>query len=266
MAVRTIDLWSLVQGRPEVDPSELAEAILYQVEQQPLDYRTRLLIRDSLEALRQHWGEERLAAWLSTCPARHELEAIGRESFERPGFPSLMERIVEKTDPEEVAQFLRELGSLLTRTVRLNVGGSVALILPGLISRKTEDIDVVDEVPAEVRTLHGQLAGLRNRYGLQLAHFQSHYLPAGWEQRLHSLAPFGRLQVYLVDAYDVFLSKLFSSREKDRDDLRVLAPRLDKETLIRRLRETTAALQSEEKLRKAAENNWYILYGESLPS
>ena len=159
-----------------------------------------------------------------------------------------------------------ELGSLLTRSVRLNVGGSVALILPGLISRKTEDIDVVDEVPAEVRTLHGQLAGLRNRYGLALAHFQSHYLPAGWEQRVHSIAPFGHLQVSLVDVYDVFLSKLFSQREKDRDDLRMLAPQLDKEILVRRLRDTTAALRAEDRLREGAEKNWFILYGEELPS
>ena len=45
-----------------------------------------------------------------------------------------------------------------------------------------------------------------------------------WLDRVHSLAPFGRLQVYLVDRYDVFISKLFSIREKDRDDVRVLKP------------------------------------------
>jgi hypothetical protein len=104
------------------------------------------------------------------------------------------------------------------------------------------------------------------RYRLQLAHFQSHYLPAGWEQRVHSLEPFGRLRVFLVDVYDVFLSKLFSAREKDRDDLRALAPQLEKETVIRRLKDTTAAWQGEAYLLQRAQENWKILYGEPLPS
>src|SRR5438552_3985685 len=83
---------------------------------------------------------------------------------------------------------------------------SAALILQGYLSRATDDIDVVDEVPAEIRSLHALLQDLRKRYGFHLAHFQSHYLPTGWEQRLHSLEPFGNLQIHLVDIYDVFLS------------------------------------------------------------
>lgn len=60
--------------------------------------------------------------------------------------------------------------------------------------------------------------------------------------------------------------QLFSKREKDLDDLRVLAPQLDKETLERQLIETTATLRSDPVLRQNAEKNWYILYGETLPS
>jgi hypothetical protein len=266
MVVQTKDLWSLVRGRPHVDPAELAEAVQDQVGQELLDYRTRLLVRDSVEALRQHWGPERLQAWLANCSARGRIEAICREDFERPGFASLAERLMEKTDPEAVKQFLRELGSQVPRPSRLRVGGSVALILPGYLSRNTEDIHVVDELPAEVRSQHQVLDRLRKRYGLQLAHFQSHYLPTGWEQRLHSLEPFGQLQVYLLDVHDVFLSKLFSSREKDRDDLRMLVPQLEKDTIVRRLRDTTAPLRADATLLLQAEENWSILYGEPLPS
>ena len=103
------------------------------------------------------------------------------------------------------------------------------------------------------------------RYGLKLTHFQSHYLPQGWQQRLHSQEPFGQPQVSLVDAYDVFLSKLFSARIKDRDDLRMLAPQLDKATIMCRLRDTTHDLLVAPGLHEKAEQNWYILYGESLP-
>jgi hypothetical protein len=257
----------LVRGTPQVDPRDLAEAVEAQAaEGGELDYRTRLLIRDSVEALRGYWGERRFREWLVNCVARPRIEAICAESFERPGFPSIKERLVEKNDPATVEQLFRELGSRIRRRVRLVVGGSVALILPGYLERATDDIDVVDEIPAEIRSQHALLDELRKRYGLMLAHFQSHYLPSGWENRLHCLDTFGDLQVYLVDAYDVFLSKLFSIRTKDLDDLRMLLPQLDKDILTRRFKETTASMLAAEDLRKRAEQNWYILYGEALPT
>ena len=172
---------------------------------------------------------------------------------------------METTRPEQIKQFFRELAQHVQHPVCLAVGGAVALILPGLLFRRTEDIDVVNEVPPELRSQHHLLATLAIRYGLQLTHFQSHYLPQGWQQRLHSQEPFGQLQVSLVDAYDVFLSKLFSARTKDRDDLRMLAPQLDKGTIMRRLQDTTQDLLTAPGLREKAEQNWYIIYGEPLP-
>ncbi|MCI0455661.1 MAG: DUF6036 family nucleotidyltransferase [Gemmataceae bacterium] len=269
MPVQARDLWDLVPGKPQIDPHDLAEAVESQAaEGGALDYRTRLLIRDSVEALKGYWGERRVKEWLASSPARAPIERICAESFERPGFPSIKERLMEKTDPATVEQLFRELGSRirLRHRVRLAVGGSVALILPGYLERATEDIDVVDEIPAEIRSQHALLDELRKRYGLLLAHFQSHYLPSGWENRLHYLDTFGDLQVYLVDAYDVFLSKLFSIRTKDLDDMRMLVPQLDKDTLTQRFKETTASMLAAEDLRKRAEQNWYILYGEPLPS
>jgi hypothetical protein len=266
MAVVGNDLWSLAMGRPQVDPHELAAAIEEQASREPLDYRTRLLIRDSIRALQRHWGEERTASWLARSPARRKLQAICAEQFERPGFASLEDRLMDKTDPEDIRQFIRELSVRVQRPIGLYIRGAAALILPGLLSRNTSDIDVVDEVPRELRSQHELLAQLKKRYGLELAHFQSHYLPKGWEQRVHSIEPFGRIQVYLVDAYDVFLSKVFSIREKDLDDMRVLAKQLDKAILARRLLETTQSALAAPDLRQRAVDNWYILYGEPLPS
>ena len=266
MATRTKDLWGLVKGKPYVDSTELAEAIREQVGRAPLDFRTRLLIRDSMEALKSYWSEERLRNWLARCPERVALEAIWAEDLGKPGFPSLVERIMSKTDPEDIRRFLRDLSMQVHRPVRLLVGGSAALILPGQLSRVTDDIDVVDEIPAEVRSLHQLHQELKKRYGLHLAHFQSHYLPSAWERRLHSVAPFGNIQVYLVDPYDVVVSKLFSERPKDRDDLQMVVSQMDKEVLTERVRRDTAPLRADEKLRQAAEKNWYILFGESLPT
>jgi hypothetical protein len=77
-------------------------------------------------------------------------------------------------------------------------------------------------------------------------HFQSHSLPAGYDERLHSEGRFGKLDVWLVDPYDVFLSKPFSARTEDRDDLRALVPRLSKDEIIARYLGSTKSLQAEE--------------------
>jgi hypothetical protein len=266
MVAQGKDLWSLVWGRPEVDPSDLADAIQDQVRKDDLDYRTRLLVRDSLDALRHHWGQARLDAWLAKSPARRRMETIWHEPFDEAGFPTLRERIVEKTDPEVVRQFFRELGAHVDQPVRLQVGDSIALILQGLLARATVDVDLVDEVPAELRLQHSLLAELRKRYGLILAHFQRHYLPMGWEQRLRFFGSFGEVRVYLLDTQDVFLSKLSSIRSKDLDDLRVLAPQLDKPSLVLRLKESCSSMLAASDLRQRMEKNWYIVYGEPLPS
>src|SRR5262249_48370415 len=116
MPVLAIDLWSLTRGRPEVDPADLAAAIQEEAGRARLDYRTRLLTRDSVAALRDHWGDEKFANWLSACPSRNRIEAIRQEPFERPGF-SLEGRLMEKTDPEAIRQYLRDLGARLQHAV-----------------------------------------------------------------------------------------------------------------------------------------------------
>jgi hypothetical protein len=173
---------------------------------------------------------------------------------------------MDATSRETIVQFLREVGMKLARPVRIAVGGSTALIAGGVLARSTDDVDVVDEVPAEIRTQHALLDELARSYGLRLTHFQSHYLPEGWDARVQSLGRLGNLEVHLVEVYDVFLSKLFSERRKDRDDLRVLAPQLDKAVLVSRFRDTTTSLRAEAHLRQAAADNWFVLYGEPLPA
>ncbi|MHB1423087.1 MAG: DUF6036 family nucleotidyltransferase [Gemmataceae bacterium] len=262
------DLWTLTRCYPSLDPERLARAIEATADAATrLDYRTRLLIRDSLTALERHWGRSRMTRWLRGSSARQRIEAIRTERFSEIGFPSLQERIMPGTDPERVKMFLQDLGGRLSDMVRLEVGGSMALILMGRLTRGTEDIDVVDEVPAAVRQLKARtLNQLMKRYGLRLAHFQSHYLPSEWKNRLRYFDEFGCLRVYLVDGYDVFLSKLFSGREKDRDDLIVLAPQLRKDVMRNRLRAYALELNAEPSLHQHAARNWAILYnGEPLP-
>ena len=266
MPATTTTLWQLVLDRNHIDPLELAAALEDQLSNRPLDFRTRLLIRDSLDALSRRWGATSVSEWLDRSPYRHELEEMRKSDLGPAGFPSLEKRIVQTVKPESVRQLLRELGVELSRDTRIDVGGSIALILEQKLSRRTEDIDVVNEVPAEIRSRHDLLDRLADRYHLRITHFQSHYLPSGWEQRLHSFGVFGRLTVFLVDPYDIFVGKLFSAREKDRDDLRELTPQLQKPVIERRLSEAATNLMANAKWTQDAQRNWYVLYGEPLPS
>jgi Nucleotidyltransferase of unknown function (DUF6036) len=264
MPVQVHDLWSLALDYPQVDPSDLAEAVAQQAHDEPLDYRTRLLIRDSVDALTLYWGDTRVARWLAAAPSGERIRHICREQFEESGFPSLRRRLKDKTRPETIRQ--EEAGRSLRKPVRIYVGGSVALIMPGYVNRRTEDIDIVGEVPQELRENHALMDNLKQRYTLYLGHVQPHYFAKGWQNRAHSLDIFGELHVYLLDVYDVFLSKLFSVRDKDRDDLRVLIPQLDKEVLVRTFRESAGDFLAAPRLKEIATDNWKILFGEDLPS
>src|SRR5437588_9374273 len=107
MPIHTKDLWSLVLDPGQIAPLELAEAIQDQASQDTLDFRTRLLIRDGLEALRKYWGQGRLMAWVAGCPVRGRLESIWHEDLGAPGFPFLGEQLMEPTRPETIQAFLR---------------------------------------------------------------------------------------------------------------------------------------------------------------
>jgi hypothetical protein len=266
MALKTLDLWSLVRSRPQIDPQDLADAVVSQAAEEPLDYRTRLLIRDSVDALKNYWGEMKVADWLVQSPWADKLRTICTEEFDEVGFPSIRKRLMDKTDPESIRQYFQALGFELRATTQIAVGGGCALILPGYISRFTEDIDVVGEVPAEIRTKYQLLDDLEKLHGLHMGHVQSHYFPRDWQDRVHSFGVYNHLQVSLVNVYDVFLSKLFSARVKDMADLKVLLPQLDKGELTRRFLATCKDFVATERLKEIAQKNWQILTGEELPS
>lgn len=258
-------LWRLARSGHLIDAQELAAAVEEQAGEAQPDFRTRLLIRDALGALKAYWGADRFGAWLTNSAARDRLSTYVKADLGPEGFPTLIHRLMDATRPEAVIEFFRDLGSRVVRPARLDVGGSTSLILLANLSRQTDDIDAVDEVPAVIRAEHDLLDRLAKRYGLRLTHFQSHYLPTGWRERVRSLGRFGQLDVFLVDVYDVLVSKLFSARDKDLDDLRAIAPRVDKQVFASRMRQFAGPLRAEQRLADCAERNWYVVYGEPLP-
>lgn len=258
-------LWSIVLRPGQIGERELWHALIdgFASGEHQLDYRSRLLAHDALEALAQRWGTDSLRSRLSAVEEGDRLERLWQESFEEVGFASLRDRIVQTTAPDSILQLLRELGARLRQPARVIVGGSSSLLLADLVVRKTEDIDLVDEVPQAIRAQPELIDELARRYGLRLTHFASHYLPDGWEGRASSLGNFGKLDVRVLDPLDVLCGKLFSRRTKDLDDLRFALPKLDQAALRARLGSSTARLRADAALADAAAENWFVLTGES---
>jgi hypothetical protein len=93
MPATSHDLWGLTFGKRWIDAEAMAAAVESQVEREDLDFRSRLLIRDSLEALAKHWGAVRFRSWLDNCPVRETLDQICRSDLGPPGFHFLEERL-----------------------------------------------------------------------------------------------------------------------------------------------------------------------------
>jgi hypothetical protein len=262
-------LWDLL-ATPEIDPAALARAIETVIDQPELDWRTLQLIKEGWHALEQFVGVTSLDQHLLRRNAREIREMIqsrtiaSGDSHREVKFPSLKDRLMPHLSPITIRQFLRELGTAIARPVAITVGGAGSLILRGLLSRATEDVDVVDEVPVEIRDERQILEELSVRYGLHLTHFQNHDLPQGWESRTSDFGTFGKIHVRLVDPYDIIAGKVFSIRPKDRDDFRLLSLGLDKEQLRQRIVSGLSSLWSNAKDRDQATQNWYIVYGEDL--
>src|SRR4051812_12806430 len=113
------NLWRLARSGQPIDASELAAALEEQAGEPEPDYRTCLLMRDSLDALSRHWGSERLDQWLETSPVGEQLRTVQAQDLGAVGFPSLARRIMDATKPEVVLRFFRELGSRIRQPARL---------------------------------------------------------------------------------------------------------------------------------------------------
>lgn len=261
----TFDLWRLIWGRPYIDAGRLAQAIELELKNAPpSDYRSRLLVRDAAQAVRSFWGEKRFTLWLAASPAGPKVRRILDEELGEIGFPFIRRRLVASIGSVEVKQIFDLLGRKIHDRIEVDIAGSIPTLIKGMTARPTADIDFVNEVPLEIRKQRRVLKKIEDEYGLQLTHVQSHYLPIRWETRRHYLGDHGGLRVYLVDEYDIFVSKLSSAREKHKQDIRVLAGILDKQTAQRRLLTDGKAFLDEPRIRRRIEENWQFIYQEAL--
>ncbi|MBI3411416.1 MAG: hypothetical protein HY040_24070 [Planctomycetes bacterium] len=257
--------WDLVWGQPYIDGARLAAAIEADLLAEPKpDFRLRLLVRDASRALRSYWGNRCFARWLKASPIRKRISSILDEDLGRPGFRNLRRRLVAAPGKSEIEQIFELLGRGIHDRIEVTVAGSIPTLVEGLTHRPTDDIDVVNEVPAEIREQRKLLRQIEDRFGLRLGHVQEHYLPRNWKEHRRFLGDFGGIRVYLADVYDVFVSKLSSKQERHKDDLRVMAPQLDKAKAKKRLLGDGKAFLENEKERAVIEENWRFVFRQPL--
>lgn len=266
MATQTIDLWELTYGKPQIDPTDLSEAVCQQAGEDDLDYRTRLLIRDSVVALRAHWGSKRVDRWLACCPNRDRIEAIGREEFDKVGFPTIPRRLIDKTKPEVLLRLFEQVGQSISQETTVYVTGAVALILSGYLSNHTDDIEFVHDLLATMRDNQALRERMEGMSGFELGYVPGCCYPHYWKKRVQPVGAFGKLQVFRLDVCDVLLSKLFSERQGDIDDMRLVFPKLEKANVVRRFQEEGSFLLMLSPTKaETCRRNWQLLFGEPLP-
>ena len=260
-----VDPWRLVWGQPFIDSRTLASAIEQELAQSAdPDFRTRLLVRDAVVALRDYWGLRRFAQWLAVSPVGSQVDEIMHEELGEPGYSTIRGRLVDSIDSTQLGQVFELLGRGIHGRVEIHIAGSVPTLIKGLTARPTDDIDLVDEVPEEIRRQRTLLRKIESEYGLKLGHVQSHYLPLQWKDRRRWFGDFGGLRVYALDEYDIFISKLSSKKQKHQLDLRVLALKLDKDTARHRLLNDGRIFLDDPKLRPQIEENWRFIFQEPL--
>jgi hypothetical protein len=260
-----LDPWRLVWGQPYIDCRTLALAIEQDLERncEP-DFRTRLLVRDAAVAIRTYWGSRKFNKWLATSAVGEQVRAILDEDLGETGFPAIRRRLVDTIDLTRLRRIFDLLGRAVHGPVEVHIAGSIPTLIKGLTVRPTGDIDFVDEVPEEVRRQRTMLQKIETEFGLKLGHVRSHYLPAHWQNRRQWLGEFGGLRVYVVDEYDIFVSKLSSKQEKHQSDLGVLALKLEKEIARHRLCSDGRSFLDDPKLRPQIEENWRFIFQEPL--
>jgi Nucleotidyltransferase of unknown function (DUF6036) len=260
-----LDPWKLVWGQPYIDSRTLAGAIEQDLERNTApDFRTRLLVRDAAVAIGAFWGPRKFAQWVAASPAGPQIRAILQEDLGQTGFPAIRKRLVDSFNLPQVRQIFEMLGRRIHGPVEVHIAGSIPTLIKGITSRPTADIVFVDEVPLEIRRQRAALRKIEAEFGLTLGHVQSRYLPANWKNRRQWLGDFGGLRVFVVEEYDIFVSKLSSKKEKHLSDLRVLALKLDKQTARSRLLADGRAFLDDPKLRPRIEKNWRFIFQQAL--
>lgn len=148
-------------------------------------------------------------------------------------------------------EFLEEIDRQLTIDCRVVVFGGFAVTQEYGLSRETNDIDLLDVVPRGLGSILVELAGreslLAKRHRVYLDLVVMANPPYDYESRLQPMydGAFTHLQLFVMDPYDVALTKLKRDSDKDFQDVLQLAHKIPfnlelfEERYLKELRDNT---------------------------
>ena len=130
--------------------------------------------------------------------------------------------------PEPWHSFLLELDGQMPGPVTLNCLGGFAISIAYGLPRPTADIDVCDVTPAaELQPIverAGRGSALYRKHGVYLQIVTVATLPEDYARRTKRMfsGKHDRLRLYVLDPYDLALSKIERNSERDIDDVKLL--------------------------------------------
>ena len=133
--------------------------------------------------------------------------------------------------PKPWQDFLAEVDKALGQEVNLHCLGSFVLSALYGLPRPTGDLDYISATPSAARQEIEEIAGLGSRLSKKYKLFVQCVgvgdYPEDYENRLTLLdLGFKNLRLWVLEPYDLVLSKLARNNPKDRDDVKFLATKL----------------------------------------
>ncbi|HKW35179.1 MAG TPA: DUF6036 family nucleotidyltransferase [Candidatus Acidoferrum sp.] len=136
-------------------------------------------------------------------------------------------------------EFLEELDGILSEPIELHCIGGFAVVAAYGFPRSTNDLDYFSPEPCnyarELQEIAGEGSRLARRHKVHVHHAAVATVPESYEERMKELFPgrFKNLRLFVLDPYDIVLSKLSRNQERDRQDVEYLVKTnsLDSNTL-----------------------------------
>jgi len=143
--------------------------------------------------------------------------------------------------PEPWKSFLSEIDSQVQDTVEFHCLGGFVLKMLYDLPRPTSDVDVIELVPTAstfLLELAGEFSPMRKKYNVYLDSVTIAPYPYEYESRLQVMFPgaFQNLRLFALDPYDIVLSKIERNIQRDRDDVKYLAGKLNMDMDLLRMR------------------------------
>jgi Nucleotidyltransferase of unknown function (DUF6036) len=131
--------------------------------------------------------------------------------------------------PQPWAAFLRELDGLLDEPSEFHCIDGFAVVVAYGLPRSTNDLDYVSLIPCnripDIQRLAGEGSPLARKHKVYVHQVGVACVPESYDERLTELYPgeFKNIRLYVLDPYDLALSKLSRNAERDREDVQYLA-------------------------------------------